>query len=101
MKNETAPAIAITSATVKLGALTVTVSAPSGALLITLPNGAKVRRVKGSNPRATLAAWVATLHPDAQLDTLDAIRAAARLVSPGDVSDRSTLELYPRTVVRI
>lgn len=101
MKNETSPTVSVTSATVKLGALAVIVSAPNGALLVALPNGEKVRCVKGSDPRATLAAWVATLHPDAQLDTLDAIRAAARLVSPGDVSARSTLELYPQTVVRI
>ncbi len=50
---------------------------------------------------AKVAAYVATLPADDQLDTLEAIRAAGRLVSPLHVSEKDTLELYPDVAIKI
>ena len=101
MKTETAPITAIAAVTVTLGALTVTITAPGGVLRITSPREIIALCLAGRNPRATLAAWIATLPADTQLDALEAIRSAARMVAPACVSERATLELYPQTTVRI
>ena len=72
-----------------------------GILRITFAGTCIAYCAKGCNPRKTLAAWIATLPADAQLDTLEAIREHARTLCPQHVSERATLALYPDVTVKI
>lgn len=73
-----------------------------GALIILKSEGGVIAHViPGQNPRAKLAKWISTLHPDIQLDALDLIRESARLICPDAVSEKSALELYPKTQIKI
>jgi hypothetical protein len=73
-----------------------------GALIILESKGEVIAHVaKGQKARAKLAKWISTLHPDTQLDALDLIRESARLICPDAVSEKSTLELYPQTQIKI
>lgn len=92
----------VLSVTLSVGSDLLTVRESASVLLIVSRDyGVICETRKGKNPSANLATYIATLHPDMQLDTLEAIRAAGRLVLPAFVSDKETLKLYPDTVVRI
>lgn len=92
----------VLSVTLSVGSDLITIrNAANVLLIISRDYGIVCETRKGTNPSANLATYIATLHPDMQLDALEAIRAAGRLVLPAFVSDKETLKLYPYTVVRI
>jgi hypothetical protein len=92
----------IASIVLHIDSHSILLSKVGGNLLILTSQGETIAHVaKGQKARAKLAKWISTLHPDIQLDALDLISESARLICPDAVSEKSALELYPQTQIKI